>query len=977
MKPENDKNTVRVDDATINSGINLKETVRVDTKTIKSEPAKQTVKATSSNLISSGLSPSIKIVPGKPLQYEFNGQSYKLVSKISDSSTEAEIFLMQKDEENFALKLYYPFVKPKLEIVKKLRELVHPDILSVIDFGYFNDRFFEILPYADQGSLAEKLPIKEIPRLKSIIQEIINALKYCHENGIIHRDIKPSNIFVNSKTKNDVLVGDFGIASLVDKGEELRRTSIFQTPIYAAPEYKIALRGETYITKAVDYYALGITIWELWSGILPPANMDDLEFLRLMFEGTPPIPTTMDENLSHLIKGLTTRDYKKRWGFDEVSKWLKGQFVPVHIEEAKSNYNVFEFGEDKKGNLLKASSPKELAKLIYEYPNHGRKLLYRGLVSEWLKKSGNRKLFIEIADAVEYKFKNNEEAGTIYACYLLDTKFPFYSTEGQPLRNKKEFIVELESNYKLYQKRLQDQNDRFYLYLLSKNAEKDVELFRNYFKNEESETALFKVIYSLKMSLSPKVAFEIDISGKHISIDNLNDFSQQLIKNPKLADGIIGNKKFLIWLEFTDDSVFNEYQKQIPSQTKAKASKILPYVLSPQLGYIGLDGNECNTLPELGQEFANYFFNYMKILKNKSSRIFDYLQFKGMNGEVEYFNEVFDVEGSSVKPGIYNEYIAMYKIIKGCGFEYGFYANDIQINHPDDLLKLQSKESKELIAQLDDEQSLFFAWVSTFFHEYPLNNEENFYIYYLEDYDDRLKEFVAFLRKVNPSNSFVERYDKATSLASKYRTSYSRLNNKVKNETILANLLPVIFAEVLIGYTLIFKNIDLPSSIFSLGSWYFLVCAIGFAVYYFFAFSKDSDFTFSTGCIGAPIIGIIIGVIGYSLFHFIILTPVVLAIVLGAIYFFIYLQLKETKLELTALVEKLNTTSDVSEIDSLIFRYTFKRISKFDVSKSEYLQGVEDELGTTRLSLWVFSGVYCVIILLIIILLIFHTPNFI
>ena len=66
----------------------------------------------------------------------------------------------------------------------------------------------------------------------------------------------------------------------------------------------------------------------------------------------------------------------------------------------------------------------------------------------------------------------------------------------------------------------------------------------------------------------------------------------------------------------------------------------------------------------------------------------------------------------------------------------------------------------------------------------------------------------------------------------------------------------------------------------------------------------------------------------------------------------------ETKLELNALVEKFNTTGDVTEIDSLIFRYTFKRISKFDVSKSEYLQGVEDELGTTRLSLWVFSGVY-------------------
>jgi hypothetical protein len=173
----------------------------------------------------------------------------------------------------------------------------------------------------------------------------------------------------------------------------------------------------------------------------------------------------------------------------------------------------------------------------------------------------------------------------------------------------------------------------------------------------------------------------------------------------------------------------------------------------------------------------------------------------------------------------------------------------------------------------------------------------------------------------------------------------------------------------------VFPNIDLPSNVFSLGSWYFLIFVIGFTAYYFYAFSNDSDFTISTGCIGAPIIGGVLGIIGYYIFYFILFTPILLLLVLSVAYYFIYLQIRETTPEIMDLADQVNTTSNISEVEKLSFLYTFDRIDNFEVTKSNELQSIESELSISRFSIWIFGGIYCIIILAIIILLIFNTPN--
>ena len=966
---QNTNNNEHQDDSFVN-------TVKSNQQTIKSDVIHQTAKSVNQNIISSGISSLVKTSQKKPETYTFNETDYLVISKISDSSTEAEIFLLRKNKKEFVLKLYYPFVKPKIEIVKKLRSLDHPDILTVIDSGFYNGRFFEILPYADQGSLADVLPEKNNERIKLIIKEIVNALRYCHQNGIIHRDIKPTNIFINNEESQNVLLGDFGIASIVDKADELRRTSIFQTPIYAAPEYKISLSGETYITKAVDYYALGITIWELWSGVLPPAEMDDLEFLRLMFEGQPPLPNEMEEDLQTLIKGLTTRDYKKRWGYEEVQKWLNGETVLVHEEKNEEDYpDKFEFSEDSRGQKIFASSPEELASLIYKNQDTGRKLLYRGLISDWLKKSKNRKLFLEVADIVEYQFKDNEKAGTLYSVYLLDKNFPYYSVENKKLRTKKELVKELEEHFEVYCRRLQNPYDIFYLYLLAKKAKNDVETFRLFFEREDEETALHKTIFSLKLSLESRVTLNLAIGKKKITVDNLPSLSKQLTKNPNLSTSLLNNKKFLIWLDLIDNAIYQQYQKTIPSLSNKDASAMLPYLLSPEMGYTGIDGRECQSLPEFGEEFFNHFDEYIEIFKDRTQPIFNYLKFHKMDGEVEFFNQVFDMEKASLKPGPYNDKIALYKIIKGTGYNSWIEVGNMRVNSPDDLMKLDKENSEIIRNNLEDENSQLFAWLSVFFHEYPLNEEENYYIYYLEDYEERLKNFVGFIRKVDPGNKFVIRYDDANDKVSGLRNRFTNIKQKMRMEVLAAYLLPMVLASLLFVYTLVFDNIDLPLNIFSLGNWYFLTFALGLTIFYFWSAFNDSDFSFSAGCIGGPIIGIIISVIAYYIFYFILFTPLLLAVVLGLGYIFVYKRIKSSAYYFMEAGENYKNSLDLTELENIVLAYTFGKVDEVNIDSSEELSLMRSTIREQRFSVWIISLVYCALVLLIITLLIFNTPS--
>ncbi|KAI1304637.1 Serine/threonine-protein kinase Aurora-3 [Halotydeus destructor] len=142
------------------------------------------------------------------------------------------------------------------------RSLKHANIISL--FGYFDHGPFKylILEFARFGTLRKELTLKG-PFNDSVaapfIDQILQAVSYCHSKGIIHRDIKPSNI----------LLCDAGMVKLADFGMSVdTRDSIFTlcgTSSYIAPEI---IAGEEYDYR-VDNWSIGVVAYELLKGVTP------------------------------------------------------------------------------------------------------------------------------------------------------------------------------------------------------------------------------------------------------------------------------------------------------------------------------------------------------------------------------------------------------------------------------------------------------------------------------------------------------------------------------------------------------------------------------------------------------------------------------------------------------------------------------------------------------------------------------------
>ena len=128
----------------------------------------------------------------------------------------------------------------------------------VMDFVY-GKRLDEII--AQEGGLAED-------EVLEWARQLMEALTYCHEQGVIHRDVKPGNVVITPQGRP--MLVDFGLAKLVDPDQPRTRTVMrgIGTPEYAPPEQYDAKKG--YTDARTDIYSLAATLYHALTGEAPP-----------------------------------------------------------------------------------------------------------------------------------------------------------------------------------------------------------------------------------------------------------------------------------------------------------------------------------------------------------------------------------------------------------------------------------------------------------------------------------------------------------------------------------------------------------------------------------------------------------------------------------------------------------------------------------------------------------------------------------
>lgn len=378
---------------------------------------------------------------------------YTVTSILSVATGEAEIFLGKKGEDIVVIKYYHSNMKPKTEILEKIRNLDHPDIIKLYDFGEFRNRSFEIMEYAPGGTLADMGPdgkFKYLPmsedKVVKVVAETVNAFHYFHEKGIIHRDIKPLNIFCRSIDDMNIIIGDFGISSDLDVegGMSKKMTSTgSRTTGYAAPElYGVARddnKSKILIGPEVDYYALGVTVFELLTGVNIFSGRSELHIMRDTIQGriiediiTRPEAKHISPCMKKLIQGLLTVRHDKRWGFMEVSQWLAGKDVPVFENAPLRDFEPLKFGD------RTLSSMEEVVAAVDSDRETAKKILMRAELEKWAARSGFDRLSDEITAIRESDVSDDLKVSTLL--YLLEPHLPCRIDGKTKLKNINDFI---------------------------------------------------------------------------------------------------------------------------------------------------------------------------------------------------------------------------------------------------------------------------------------------------------------------------------------------------------------------------------------------------------------------------------------------------------------------------------------------------------------------------------------------------------
>ena len=190
---------------------------------------------------------------------------------------------------------------------KAAGRLNHPNIVSIYDFGEDNSTMFIAMEFVHGRELKsyfekdERFPISEIAR---VMGQLLDALEYSHNYGVVHRDIKPANIII--QPNGQVKVADFGIAR-IESSQYTQAGTVLGTPAYMSPEQ---FMGQT-VDRRSDIFSAGVVLYQFLTGERPFSGAATT-IMHKVLSVDPPAPSMLNVQVPKPFDAVIARAMAKR-----------------------------------------------------------------------------------------------------------------------------------------------------------------------------------------------------------------------------------------------------------------------------------------------------------------------------------------------------------------------------------------------------------------------------------------------------------------------------------------------------------------------------------------------------------------------------------------------------------------------------------------------------------------------------------------
>ena len=255
---------------------------------------------------------------------------------------------------------------------KTVARLHHPHILPLIEFGDEQGVLYLVMPFIEGGTLTGYLRrhLPDVHEVSAIFLQLLDAVEYAHDEGLIHRDIKSSNVLLESRRNGPpyAYLADFGLVRTIQQAElessyagtPIPLDQVPGTPQYMAPEQTLGI-----VTPSTDIYALGVLLYQMLTGELPYNDPDDIEVIKMQLYAPVPNPRDTDASIPAELGALVARAMAKRQEqrFADISEFREAFLVALDRPITRIEEPAFEDDEDDFGfqELLPASPPLPVA----------------------------------------------------------------------------------------------------------------------------------------------------------------------------------------------------------------------------------------------------------------------------------------------------------------------------------------------------------------------------------------------------------------------------------------------------------------------------------------------------------------------------------------------------------------------------------------------------------------------------------------
>ena len=190
--------------------------------------------------------------------------------------------------------------------------LNHPHIVQVYDFAEEGDIAYLVMEFIRGKELKnffdanERFDIREAVRIMS---ELLDALEFAHNAGIIHRDIKPANVMLDAQARTKLT--DFGVARVQDvdrtHAERTQAGTMVGTPAYMSPEQ---ITG-AHVDKRTDVFSAGIILYQFLTGEKPFTGGGAWTIAKKIIQEDPPAPSSLNNAVTPYFDAVVNKALSK------------------------------------------------------------------------------------------------------------------------------------------------------------------------------------------------------------------------------------------------------------------------------------------------------------------------------------------------------------------------------------------------------------------------------------------------------------------------------------------------------------------------------------------------------------------------------------------------------------------------------------------------------------------------------------------